>query len=88
MDGLSAVREIRRLEVAAGRPRTPIIMLTANALPEHRQASAEAGADDHVGKPITAQILFAALESALSEPAAADADLNLNLQPPTPRSAV
>ncbi|MDB5433227.1 MAG: sensor hybrid histidine kinase [Caulobacter sp.] len=88
MDGLSAVREIRRLEAAAGRPRTPIIMLTANALPEHRQASAEAGADDHVGKPITAQVLFAALEAALSEPAAADADLNLNLQPPAPRSAV
>ena len=36
MDGLEATRTIRREEVASGRPRTPILMLSANALPEHR----------------------------------------------------
>ena len=86
MDGLAAVRQIRAAEAAQGWPRTPIIMLTANALPEHRQASAEAGADDHVGKPITAQVLFAALDAALSPAVIDEADLNRNLRPAGPRS--
>jgi len=66
MDGLTAVRTIRGLEGQTGRPRTPIIMLTANAAAEHRQASADAGADLHLGKPITGQGLVAALEAALA----------------------
>ena len=94
MDGLSAVREIRQEEAARGWPRTPIIMLTANALPEHRQASAEAGADDHLGKPINAQVLFAALDAALSapvdvimsQPPAEVGDLNHNLRSTGPGS--
>ena len=35
MDGLEATRRIRGIEGAAGRSRTPVVMLTANALPEH-----------------------------------------------------
>jgi PAS domain S-box-containing protein len=62
MDGLTAVREIRRCEVAASR--VPIIMLTANALPEHVAASLAAGADLHLDKPITAASLFAAIDEA------------------------
>jgi CheY-like chemotaxis protein len=61
MDGLTAVRQIRALESQAGRGRTPIIMLTANARPEHVQASREAGADLHLEKPITAASLFTAI---------------------------
>ena len=61
MDGLDAVREIRAREAAAGAPRTPIIMLTANARPEHVRASREAGADLHLEKPITSAMLFAAI---------------------------
>jgi PAS domain S-box-containing protein len=68
MDGLSAVRELRRLEAAKSVGRTPIVMLTANAGPEHRRASAQAGADHHLGKPITVDTLFATLETALAEP--------------------
>ncbi|MGA0601950.1 ATP-binding protein [Caulobacter sp. KR2-114] len=81
MDGLAAVRAIRQLEAEACRPRTPIIMLTANALAEHRAASAAAGADLHLGKPITGQGLVAALQAALARPgeetdmAPQDADL-------------
>jgi PAS domain S-box-containing protein len=67
MDGLSAVREIRRLEAAGGLARTPIVMLTANALAEHRAASAQAGADLHLGKPITSDGLIAALDLALTQ---------------------
>jgi len=59
MDGLTAVREIRKRE-PTGR-RIPIIMLTANALPEHVAATAAAGADLHLHKPITAASLFAAI---------------------------
>jgi len=66
MDGLTAVRAIRAREAELNLPRTPILMLTANALPEHRAASAAAGADAHLTKPITAPVLLGAIEQALS----------------------
>ena len=61
MDGLAATRAIRNFEVESGRARTPIIMLTANALPEHVAQARDAGADLHLSKPITAAGLFKAL---------------------------
>ena len=64
MDGLAAVREIRDLEASSGAPRVPIIMLTANARPEHVRASREAGADLHLEKPITSATLFSAIAQA------------------------
>lgn len=64
MDGLTAVREIRREEAIRGCPRTPIVMLTANVLPEHVSAGAEAGADGHLAKPLSVQALFSAIEDA------------------------
>jgi CheY-like chemotaxis protein len=67
MDGLTAVREIRRWEAEHGRPRTPIVMLTANALPEHVKEAQRAGADLHLGKPFTAPMLFAAIEQVLAD---------------------
>jgi CheY-like chemotaxis protein len=65
MDGLTAVREIRRLEAVHGSPRLPIVMLTANAMPEHVADAKAAGADLHLGKPFTAQSLFDAIGEAL-----------------------
>ncbi len=63
MDGLSATAEIRALEAGLpNRPRTPIVMLSANAMQEHRQATAAVGADLHIAKPITAASLLAALQ--------------------------
>jgi len=59
MDGLTAIRKIRAREAAQGRPATQIYALTANAMAEHAIASAEAGADGHLTKPITADLLFA-----------------------------
>jgi CheY-like chemotaxis protein len=61
MDGLAATRAIRQLEHQAGRRRTPLLMLTANALPEHLELSRKAGADRHLSKPITAEKLIKAL---------------------------
>ncbi|WP_277792864.1 ATP-binding protein [Caulobacter endophyticus] len=58
MDGLTAIRRIRALEAAERRPRTQIHVLTANAMPEHVQASLAAGADGHLSKPIQASLLI------------------------------
>jgi CheY-like chemotaxis protein len=65
MDGLEATQLIRREEAASGRPRTPILMLSANALAEHRLAGERAGADGHVAKPVTVAGLMAALNAVL-----------------------
>lgn len=67
MDGLTAVQEIRREEASHARPRTPIIMLTANVLPEHVAAGAEAGADGHLAKPLNVRALFESIEAAANE---------------------
>jgi len=58
MDGLTATREIRLHEAAIGLDRTPIVMLTANALPDHVAASHAAGADHHLAKPFNAAELL------------------------------
>ena len=58
MDGLTATREIRLHEAAMGAPRTPVVMLTANALPEHMTATQQAGADHHLSKPFGAEALI------------------------------
>ncbi len=62
MDGLTAIRAIRAHEQAAALARTPVVALTANALPEHVKASADAGADAHLTKPITAASLLPLVE--------------------------
>jgi CheY-like chemotaxis protein len=67
MDGLEATRVIRRQETESGRARTPILMLSANASAEHRQASSLAGADGHVAKPVTLAALTAALSEVLDD---------------------
>jgi PAS domain S-box-containing protein len=52
IDGLSATRLIREQAEAAGRPRVPIIAMTASVLAEHRLASVEAGMDGFATKPV------------------------------------
>ncbi|MGZ6018496.1 MAG: response regulator [Phenylobacterium sp.] len=64
MDGLSAIRAIREAEAGSGRARTPVIVLSANTSPQDLRESAAAGADDHIGKPIQADALLAALSGA------------------------
>jgi signal transduction histidine kinase/ActR/RegA family two-component response regulator len=59
MDGLTATHEIRLHETAIGGPRTPVVMLTANAMPEHIAAGRAAGADHHLAKPFNAAELLA-----------------------------
>ena len=74
MDGLTATRAIRAAEQAEGRPRTPLIMLSANAMAQHLRDAADAGADSHLAKPITPGSLMAAIEAAV-QPADTTAEM-------------
>ena len=63
-DGIEATRRIRDEERKSGRPRTPIIALTADAFDSGRQACQDAGMDGFLTKPIdTAELdaMFARL---------------------------
>ncbi len=66
MDGLTATRAVREEERRQGLSRTTILALTANAMAEHAKASAEAGVDGHLTKPISAEALLRAVSEAAS----------------------
>ncbi len=66
MDGPTAVRAIREREAAQGRPRTPIIALTANAMSHQIAEYMACGMDGYVVKPIEALKLFQTLERVLN----------------------
>ena len=65
MDGLDATRLIRSEERRWNHPRTPILMLSANALREHREAALADVADGNVAKPVTVTGLMGALNAVL-----------------------
>ncbi|MCB6184484.1 response regulator [Leeia sp. TBRC 13508] len=60
MDGLAATAAIRAM--AEPLCRTPIIAMTANAMPEDRERFLGAGMDDYLAKPINAQEFRTTLE--------------------------
>jgi signal transduction histidine kinase/AmiR/NasT family two-component response regulator len=63
MDGLEATRRIRDWEQSTQRPRAPILIVSANCLPQHVDDGRKAGADAHINKPISASELVGALET-------------------------
>jgi CheY-like chemotaxis protein/PAS domain-containing protein len=65
MDGLAAIRAIRAAEQAGGRAPTPVIVLSANTSAQDHAHSTAAGADGHIGKPVDAEQLVAALVAAV-----------------------
>ena len=67
MDGLEAIRCIRTAENSAGRRPTPTFVLSASAMPEHIEASHQAGASGHLAKPITAAALLECVASVRDE---------------------
>jgi signal transduction histidine kinase/ActR/RegA family two-component response regulator len=71
MDGLSATREIRRNECESGRPTVPVIIVSASCQPEHLDAGRAAGAQRHLGKPVSAHTLIEALNDVLVDSAQA-----------------
>src|SRR5215470_4423267 len=78
IDGFAAARAIREQEQRDGRPRLPIVALTAHVIGKAADAWREAGMDDIVHKPFTLAQLGASLqrlfpawsEAASCEPAA------------------
>ncbi|MCM8610663.1 PAS domain S-box protein [Accumulibacter sp.] len=70
LDGLQATRSIRAL---AGREHVPILAMTANAFEEDRRRCLDAGMNDHVGKPVEPEVLFATILRWLSERSVPDA---------------
>ena len=65
MDGLAAIRAIRAHEARTGQTPTPIIMVSASALPEHVEAARNAGADRYLAKPIRLETLLPAVQDCL-----------------------
>jgi len=56
MGGIEATGLIREREAATG-AHTPIVAMTAHAMPEDRARCLDAGMDDYISKPIRAQVL-------------------------------
>jgi PAS domain S-box-containing protein len=79
MDGPTAARAIRRREAELGRPRTPIVALTANAMAHQVEEYMAAGMDGFLAKPIEVAQLFAALHRAAE--ASAEASEQAAAQP-------
>jgi signal transduction histidine kinase/DNA-binding response OmpR family regulator len=58
MSGLQATHEIREVEARRKLPRTPILAVTANAMPGDREACLAAGMDGYTAKPVSPQALI------------------------------
>jgi TMAO reductase system sensor TorS len=81
MDGFEAVLHIRTQEKTAGAHRhTPIVALTAHALPGDRQICLDAGMDDYLSKPFRQEQLRAMVERWLDDRTGAGAEAE---DPPT-----
>jgi signal transduction histidine kinase/CheY-like chemotaxis protein len=65
MDGLAATRSIRALP---GKAATPIVAMTADAMPEDVTRCLAAGMNAHIAKPVTMAKLGGALERFLGDP--------------------
>jgi CheY-like chemotaxis protein/HPt (histidine-containing phosphotransfer) domain-containing protein len=62
MDGLQATMAIREFERSEGRPRTPIIALTAYAAKEDQERCLQVGMDGYLSKPVKPAAIVAALQ--------------------------
>ena len=63
MDGLDATRAIRAVERAEGRPPTPIVALTANAMQHQLDEYRACGMSATVSKPLEIRALLATIQS-------------------------
>ena len=62
VSGLEATGHMRDIERETHRPRTPVIALTASAMPEDRHRCLDAGMDDYITKPLRTEELRHAME--------------------------
>lgn len=62
MDGFEITAEIRKREKEVGNQRVPIIALTANTLDNDRDKCIQAGMNEYLAKPFTADELIAVIK--------------------------
>jgi CheY-like chemotaxis protein len=62
LDGYEVMRRFREWERGDGRPRTPIVAVTAHAFQEDVERAIRAGADAQLTKPFRRESLLAAIE--------------------------
>jgi CheY-like chemotaxis protein len=72
MDGASAARAIRAQEAKTGRTRTAIIAVTADVVAKRIAEYRAAGMDSYIGKPISAEALYQAIDAALGKAGSSD----------------
>ena len=65
IDGYAVARRIREEEIVSGRPRLPILAVTADAAPGTRGRCREAGMDDYLAKPLDYALFLEKLEERL-----------------------
>ena len=66
MNGLDATRNIREAETRRKLGRTPIVAVTASAMPGDRQACLKAGMDGYTAKPVSVQALMREMDRVLA----------------------
>jgi signal transduction histidine kinase/CheY-like chemotaxis protein/HPt (histidine-containing phosphotransfer) domain-containing protein len=71
LDGYSATRRLREIEAGQGKPRTPVIAMTAHAMSGDRERCLQAGMDDYLSKPLDRQLLEQTLARWMPKPPAA-----------------
>jgi signal transduction histidine kinase/CheY-like chemotaxis protein/HPt (histidine-containing phosphotransfer) domain-containing protein len=57
LDGYSATRRLREIEAEQGKPRMPVIAMTAHAMSGDRERCLQAGMDDYLSKPLDRHLL-------------------------------
>ncbi|WAJ36915.1 response regulator [Pseudomonas sp. GOM7] len=67
LDGFSATEQLRAWEAREGRPRTPVVALTAHILDEHKERARAVGMDGHMSKPVELSQLRELIEHWIAE---------------------
>ena len=87
MDGFELTKHLRDAEAKEGRPHTPVIAVTANALEGEADRCLAAGMDDYLSKPVTIAALEKILEQHVPHGASPMMDTPRDSQPPAAGSA-
>ena len=71
MPGMDGFEAIRRIRMDSSMAATPVVALTALAMPGDRQRCLEAGANEYISKPISLRYLADIIETEIQKTAAA-----------------
>lgn len=63
MPGMNGIEVLATLRQREGTKRTPVVMLTASAEPDHIDAALGSGADDYITKPVNTKLLIARMKA-------------------------